>query len=114
MLNVRAQHGEHLRASIAQPRDLMGHALCYRFEPDRGDSSQQLTLVGEMLVRGVVTNASTPGELTQRKLETLRFAQNFKRGHDNGAAQIAVVVWTLGDMVGRRHGNRNLCRYCTI
>jgi hypothetical protein len=25
-----------------------------------------------------------------------------------------VMVWTLGDMVGRRHGNPNLCRYCTI
>jgi hypothetical protein len=64
-----------------------------------------------MLVRGVVTNASTPGELAQRKLETLRFAQNFKRGNDDGTVQIAVMVWTLGDMVGRRHGNPNLCRY---
>jgi hypothetical protein len=61
-----------------------------------------------------VTNASTPGELTQRKLETLRFAQNFKRGHDNGAPQIAVMVWTLLDMVGLRHGDPNLFRYCAI
>jgi hypothetical protein len=63
-----------------------------------------------MLVRGVVTDASTPSELTQRELETLRFAQNFEGGDDHGTAQIAVMVWPLLDLVGLRHGNPNLCR----
>ena len=67
-----------------------------------------------MLVRGVVTDARTPSELTQRELETLRFAQNFEGGDDHGTAQIAVMVWPLLDVVGLRHGNPNLCRYSAI
>jgi RND family efflux transporter MFP subunit len=53
-----------------------------------------------------VTDASTPSELTQRKLEILRFAQNFEGGHDHGTAQIAVMVWALLDLAGLRHGQQ--------
>jgi hypothetical protein len=49
-----------------------------------------------------MADAGSPGEFTQRKLKALRFAQDFKRGSDDGAAQIAVVVWTFLDIDGSR------------
>ena len=36
-----------------------------------------------------MTDAGPPGEFTQRKLEALRFAQDFKRGFDDSAGGLA-------------------------
>jgi hypothetical protein len=51
-----------------------------------------------------VTNSRAPGELTQRKFDALRFAQDFQRGSDDSPAQVAVVVWTFLDIGGLGHG----------
>jgi hypothetical protein len=64
-------------------------------------------LVGKVLVRGVVTDASAAGELTQRKLKALGFTQDFQRGLDDYAAQVAVVVGALVGL-GPRHRSTNL------
>ena len=104
MLNVGAQHGEQLRASITVCRDFIAHALCQLLEPGRGDGRQQLTFLGKVLVRSIVTDAGAPREFTQRKLDALRFPENFERGPDDSAAQIAVVVRTVLNFDGRGHG----------
>jgi len=42
-----------------------------------------------------VADAGAPGEVTQGKLKALGFTQDFQRGLDDCAPQIAVVVGTL-------------------
>jgi hypothetical protein len=54
-----------------------------------------------------VTDAGAAGELTQRKLKTLGFTQDFQRGLDDYAAQVAVVVGALLGL-GPRHRSTNL------
>jgi hypothetical protein len=94
--NVGAQDREELCAGMTYFRGLDAHALRQRLEPDSRNPRQQLAFVGEVLVRGVVTDAGTPRELAQRKLVALRFAQDLKRGCDDGAAQVAMVIRTVG------------------
>ena len=62
MVDVSTQHREHLLASIAGSRNFTAHALGQHLEPRRRDGSQQLTLVGKVLVRGVVADAGPPGQ----------------------------------------------------
>jgi hypothetical protein len=57
--------------------------------------------------RGVVTDAGAAGEFTQRKLKTPGFKQDFQRGLDDYAAQVAVVVGALMGL-GLRHRSTNL------
>ena len=96
VIDVSAQHREQLLASTAEARNCTGHPLRQHLEPRRRDGSQKLTLVGKVLVRRIVTDAGAPGEFAQRKLKALRLAQDFERGLDDRAAQVAVVVGTLG------------------
>jgi hypothetical protein len=60
-----------------------------------------------VLVRGVVTDAGAPGEFAQRKLVTLRLAEDLERGRDDGARQVTVVVRVLG-AGGWEGGHRRL------
>ncbi len=52
----------------------------------RYESDLSFRVAGKVLVRGVVTDAGAAGELTQRKLKTLGFTQDFQRGLDDYAA----------------------------
>ena len=54
-----------------------------------------------------MTDAGATGEFTKRKLKTLGFTQDFQRGLDDYAAQVAVVVGALVGL-GPRHCSTNL------
>jgi hypothetical protein len=48
-----------------------------------------------VLVRSVVADAGAAGEFAQRKLKALSLTQDFQRGVDDRAAQVAVVLGKL-------------------
>src|ERR1700745_1951962 len=63
--------------------------------------------VGKVLVGSVVANAGTPGQLAQRKLQALRFAQDVECGRDDGPAKVAVMVRAFGELrMGHGHGGK--------
>ena len=79
------------------------HLLCQELEPNCRDGRQQLTFVGEMLVRRIVTYARSTGELPKRELCALGFAQDIEGGIYDRPVQVTMVVGALlcrGTVVG--------------
>ncbi|AUW41421.1 hypothetical protein CUJ84_Chr001021 [Rhizobium leguminosarum] len=93
--DICARHGCQPLARTVEFPGRFGHPLRQQFEPNRRDGSQQFALIGEVFVRGVVTDARPTCELTKRKLCALRLAEDVECGLYDRPMQVAMVVRAL-------------------